>query len=140
MTRITRTLILIVATTTVGLGAASAASAADYSTGNAVVGDPGSVAAADGDSSAITSQPSGPMRSLDGIVASSDPPIYGSLDAIAATSGSSSLTSDSSPARSSAGFDWGDAAIGAAVSLGLALSTALMFGFARRRTPVGPSV
>src|SRR5918994_4224001 len=134
MTRITKALISVLATLAITVGAGSSAMAADYSSANAALGDQQSAPAPQGDNSSVNA-----------IVGDRGSTQSGSLKPTASTSpsfpnailGSDRATSPtvvgSAPENGSHGFAWGDALIGAGITLGLALTVALMFGVARRR-------
>jgi hypothetical protein len=143
MTRIRMTLVSVLVTGLVTIGVGSTAWAAGYSSVSALVGpaepattdDYSSISAIMGDRE---SSQSGPGSPTDADRSST----YGSsLNAVLGADGqpSPSTTLVSAPsAGSSDSFDWGDAAIGAGITLGLALTTALMLGVTRRRTRVEP--
>jgi hypothetical protein len=145
MTPIRKTLITVLATSAVTVAIASSAMAADYSSVSALVGDQQSATAGG------YSSPNAIVGATEAgqSVAGQSPADYSSVNAIVGERearesglGPAGVTSpvSSASAGSSGGFDWGDALIGAGVTLGLALTTALMLGMTRRRTRVEPGV
>jgi hypothetical protein len=160
MTRIRKTLISVLATSAVTVAIGSSAMAAEYSSVSALVGGQESATAPlNGHSSvnaivgdgkvgerptdhssvnAITGDRVSSQKSLSRPAASASP------SSVSSILGPDGVTRPSpvSPASTGSpdGFDWGDALIGAGVTLGLALTTALMLGMTRRRTRVEPSV
>ena len=160
MTSTRKSYISVLAAGAATLAIASSAMAADSSSVNALVGDHGSAA----------TQPSGyssPTALVGGGEPEEGAADYSSVTAVigesasrqrapltsAASNSRSSLTSILGPggvvsptpvsapvAGSSDGFDWADALVVVGISLGLALTAALLLGVTRRRTRVEPSV
>jgi hypothetical protein len=139
MTPIRKTLITVLAGAAVTVAIGSSAMAADYSSVSALVGDQQSTTAG-GYSS---------PNAIVGTEAGQSAADYTSVNAIVGERevresglGPAGVTRPVSSASSgsSGGFDWGDALIGAGVTLGLALTTALMLAMTRRRTRVEPGV
>jgi hypothetical protein len=130
MTRTTTTLISVLAAGAMALAFGSVAMASDYSSVSATVGAPTEDA---GQAEAYSS----PAALVGGGEAGS---AEGSLTAIMGSDGvTSAPVPEATVATSSDSFDWTDALIGGAVSLGLALTTFLLVGAMRRRTRVEPS-
>jgi hypothetical protein len=168
MTTIRKTLITVLATSAVTVAIGSSAMADDYSSVSALVGDqqaarasgyssPNAIVGATeagqsaaGQSAADYSSPTAIVGATEaGQSAGQSAADYSSVNAIVGERearesglGLAGVTSavSSAPSGSSGGFDWGDALIGAGVTVGLALTTALMLGMMRRRTRVEPSV
>lgn len=159
MTRITKTLISVVAASAMALGAGSSAVA--YTSANAELGDQQSAAAPQGDRSSVNATlgseqsraaPQGDQSSVTSLVGDRAPSQPGASTRTASTSpsspssilgpdGSPSPTPVSSaPASGSDGFHWVDAVIGAGIAFALASLAALTLVMARRRTRVEPSV
>ncbi len=124
MTRITKTLITVLATSAVTVAFGSSALAAERGTR--------------GDAAFAPT----PDAIVGGGERSSKPVQFAATpDAIVGGSASEPLVAASTPsAGASGGFDWGAALVGAGVALGLILAMASMLAMARRRTRVEPSV
>jgi hypothetical protein len=141
MTRITKTLISVLATLAMTVGAGSSAMAADYSSANAALGDQQSAPAPQGDNSSVSAIVGDRDSTQSG---SSSPTVSTSPSSPNSIIGSDGATNPtvigSAPQSGSDGFDWSDALIGAGVAFGLALTAALMLRGARRSTRVEPSV
>jgi hypothetical protein len=130
MNRTTTTLISVLAAGAMALAFGSVAMASDYSSVSATVGAPTQ------DEEGYSS----PAALVGGDQAGDTGSAGGSLTAIMGSDGvGSAPVPESTVAISSDSFDWTDALIGAAVSLGLALTTFLLVGAMRRRTRVEPS-
>lgn len=160
MTRTRKAFISVLAAGAMTMAITASAVAADYSSVNALVGDQSSVAAEPsgysspnaivGDDAAVGSPTD--HSSVTAIMGDRKPSQGGPVSTVASDSPSSlnsivgpdDVTSASplSPpsASSSDGFDWGDALLGAAITLGLALTIALLLGTTQRRTRVEPSI
>jgi hypothetical protein len=133
MTRTTTTLISVLAASAMTLALSSVAIASEYSSVSAIVGP----------STQGEAEPGG-YSSPVALVGGDEASEVGSVtDSVSAIAGPANVTSppatQTSATTSSDAFDWADALIGAAVSLGLALTTAMAVGVMRRRTRVEPS-